>query len=111
VSNPRDLRSKRVSQPSFDSRHHHHWTLCVELLVRAVHTVDNALRLTHYATPVRVQNTSNIISWSFTQGDASTVDIVVTNSNNQTLNGNFSIARSVPVSQEVCLALCSLSTF
>jgi len=28
------------------------------------------------------------------------VDIVVSNSNNQTLNGNFSIARSVPVSQE-----------
>ncbi|KAN0103645.1 hypothetical protein V8E52_011783 [Russula decolorans] len=47
-----------------------------------------------------VQNTSNLISWSFTQGDAATVDIVVSNSNNQTLNGNFSIARSVPVSQE-----------
>lgn len=28
------------------------------------------------------------------------MDIVVVNSNNQTLNGNFSIARSVPVSQE-----------
>ena len=79
--------------------------------MRAVHTVDNALRLTHHGTPVRVQNTSNLISWSYTQGDPATVDIVVTNSNNQTLNGNFSIARSVPVSQEVCLTLCSLSTF
>jgi len=73
------------------------------------HSRYNALRLTHHAAPVRVQNTSNLISWSYTQGDPSSVDIVVTNSNNQTLNGNFSIARSVPVSQEVCLALCSIS--
>lgn len=74
--------------------------------MRAVHTVDNALRLTYHVISVRVQNTSNIISWSFTQGDGpgdpSTVDIVITNTNNQTLNGNFSTARSVPVSQEVC---------
>jgi hypothetical protein len=74
-----------------------------------MHIVDNALRLTHHAVPVRVQNTSNLISWTYTQGDPSSVDIVVNNSNNQTLNGNFSIARSVPVSQEVFLALCSLS--
>ena len=73
--------------------------------MRAVHRVDNALRLTYHVISVRVQNTSNIISWSFTQGDPSTVDIVITNTNNQTLNGNFSIARSVPVSQEVCYLL------
>lgn len=47
-----------------------------------------------------VQNTSNLISWTYTQGAPATVDIVVINSNNQTLNGNFSIARSVPVSSE-----------
>ena len=93
----------------FDSRDLHHWTVCVKLLVRVVHTIDNASCLAHHSTSVRVQNTSNIISWSYTQGDPSTVDIVVTNSNNQTLNGNFSIARSVPVSQAVYLALCSLS--
>ncbi|KAF8466043.1 hypothetical protein DFH94DRAFT_639426 [Russula ochroleuca] len=47
-----------------------------------------------------VQNTSNLISWTYTTGGPASVDIVVNNSNNQTLNGNFSIARSVPVSQE-----------
>ncbi|KAH9995218.1 hypothetical protein BJV77DRAFT_235898 [Russula vinacea] len=47
-----------------------------------------------------VQNTSNLISWTYGSGDPSSVDIIVNNSNNQTLNGNFSIARSVPVSQE-----------
>ncbi|KAI9447078.1 hypothetical protein F5148DRAFT_1020530 [Russula earlei] len=47
-----------------------------------------------------VQNTSNIISWSYTSGDPTSVDIIVTNSDNQTLNGAFSIARGVPVSQE-----------
>jgi hypothetical protein len=77
--------------------------------VRAVHTVDNALRLTRPAAPVRVQNTSNLISWTYNPGDPSTVDIVINNSNNQTLNGNFSIARSVPVSSEVCSALRSLN--
>jgi hypothetical protein len=95
----------------FDSRHLYYWTFSDELLVRAVHAVDNALRLTHDATPVRVQNTSNQISWTYTQGDPTSVDIIVNNSNNQTLNGNFSIARNVPVSQEVCLALFSLSMF
>jgi hypothetical protein len=47
-----------------------------------------------------VQNTSNLISWTYTQGDPSSVDVIVTNDNNQTLNGAFSIARGVPVSQE-----------
>ena len=58
---------------------------------------------------LRVQNTSNLISWTYTQGDPSSVDIIVTNSDNATLNGAFSIARSVPVSQEVWLALLSFS--
>lgn len=79
--------------------------------MRAVHTVDIELRLTHHASPFRVQNTSNRISWTYAAGDPSSVDIVVTNSNNQTLNGNFSIARSVPVSQEVWLAFCLLSQY
>ncbi|KAH9979824.1 hypothetical protein BJV74DRAFT_732618, partial [Russula compacta] len=47
-----------------------------------------------------VQDASNLISWTYTQGDPSSVDIIVSNANNQTLNGNFSIARDVPVSQE-----------
>jgi hypothetical protein len=52
------------------------------------------------ATSYWVQGTSNRIAWNYNSGDPSSVDIVITNSNNQTLNGNFSIARSVPVSQE-----------
>ncbi|KAI0259482.1 hypothetical protein BC834DRAFT_846706 [Gloeopeniophorella convolvens] len=47
-----------------------------------------------------VQNISNTISWSFSQGDPSPVDIIVTNGDNRTLNGDFSIARFVNVSQE-----------
>jgi len=58
---------------------------------------------------LRVQNVSNLISWTYTQGDPSSVDIIVTNSNNATLNGAFSIARAVPVSQEVWLAMLSSS--
>ena len=58
---------------------------------------------------LRVQYSSNIIEWTYTQGDPPTVDVVITNSDNQTLNGAFSIARGVPVSQEVWLALLSSS--
>jgi hypothetical protein len=47
-----------------------------------------------------VQNDSNTIQWSYTPGDPTPVDIIITNENNQTLNGDFSIARFVPVSQE-----------
>jgi len=47
-----------------------------------------------------VQNDSNTIQWSYTPGDPTPVDIILTNGNNQTLNGDFSIARFVPVSQE-----------
>jgi len=47
-----------------------------------------------------VQFTTNTISWTFASGDSTSVDIIISNSNNQTLNGNFSIARAVPVSQE-----------
>jgi len=52
------------------------------------------------ATEYWVQFTTNTISWQFTQGDPSSVDIIINNVNNVTLNGNFSIARAVPVSQE-----------
>ncbi|KAI0300061.1 hypothetical protein B0F90DRAFT_575031 [Multifurca ochricompacta] len=52
-----------------------------------------------------VQNTSNTIQWTYNQGDPTPVDIIITNQANQTLNGDFSIARFVPVSQEVWLAL------
>ncbi|KAI9439412.1 hypothetical protein BJY52DRAFT_1096204, partial [Lactarius psammicola] len=47
-----------------------------------------------------VQNVSNTIQWTFNPGDPTPVDIIITNQNNQTLNGDFSIARFVPVSQE-----------
>lgn len=52
----------------------------------------------------RVQNDSNTIDWTYTAGDPNPVDIVVTNGNNQTLNGDFSIARFVQVSELVRLA-------
>lgn len=49
----------------------------------------------------RVQNTSNVITWTFTAGDPSPVDILVVNSDNTTLNGAFDIARFVDVSIQV----------
>lgn len=62
------------------------------------------LALLMFTFNARVQFTTNTISWTFTSGDPTSVDIIITNSNNQTLNGNFSIARAVPVSQEVYLS-------
>ncbi|KAH8991892.1 hypothetical protein EDB86DRAFT_1536539 [Lactarius hatsudake] len=47
-----------------------------------------------------VQNASNMIQWTYNSGDPTPVDIIITNQNNQTLNGDFSIVRFVPVSQE-----------
>jgi len=47
-----------------------------------------------------IQFDSNNISWSYTSGDPTPVDILVTNGDNATLNGDFSIARYVPVSQQ-----------
>jgi len=47
-----------------------------------------------------VQNQSNVIDWTYTQGDPNPVDIIITNGNNQTLNGDFSIARFVQVSDQ-----------
>jgi hypothetical protein len=52
----------------------------------------------------RVQNVSNVIDWTYNSGDPNPVDIIVTNGNNQTLNGDFSIAQFVQVSDQVCLA-------
>jgi hypothetical protein len=56
---------------------------------------------------IRVQDASNEIQWTYAAGDPTPVDIIVTNQANQTLNGAFSIARFVPVSQEVWLASLS----
>ncbi|TFY80222.1 hypothetical protein EWM64_g3790 [Hericium alpestre] len=42
-----------------------------------------------------VQNISNTISWTYSPGDPSPVDIIVTNTENTTLNGEFSIAQFV----------------
>ncbi|RDX41591.1 hypothetical protein OH76DRAFT_1489352 [Lentinus brumalis] len=39
-----------------------------------------------------VQNTTNTITWQFSQGDPNPIDIVLVNANNRTLNGPFSIA-------------------
>ncbi|EJF60202.1 hypothetical protein BD309DRAFT_1046369 [Dichomitus squalens] len=47
-----------------------------------------------------VQNQTNVITWQFNQGDPSPIDIVVINSNNATLNGAFSIAQFVNISQQ-----------
>ncbi|KAI0028657.1 hypothetical protein K488DRAFT_37907, partial [Vararia minispora EC-137] len=47
-----------------------------------------------------VQNTSNTISWTATSADPASVDVIVTNTNNQTLNGDFSIARFLNTSSE-----------
>lgn len=60
---------------------------------------------------LRVQGVSNLIQWTYSSGDPSSVDIIVNNANNQTLNGNFSIARNVPVSQEVWFTLLLLSQY
>ncbi|KAH9851279.1 hypothetical protein C2E23DRAFT_831876 [Lenzites betulinus] len=61
--------------------------------------VANALDITGPSeTSYWVQNTSNTITWTFSQGDPSLVNIDVVNSNNRTLNGAFSIASSVNVS-------------
>jgi len=45
-----------------------------------------------------VEFTSNNISWSFTEGDPNPVSIIVTNSNETFLNGEFSIAEFVDLS-------------
>jgi len=47
-----------------------------------------------------VQFQSNTISWGFDQGDPSPISIIITNSNNSFLNGAFSIAQFVDVSQQ-----------
>ncbi|KAI0791070.1 hypothetical protein C8Q75DRAFT_759187 [Abortiporus biennis] len=47
-----------------------------------------------------VQNISNVITWTFTQGDPNPISIVITNSNSSLLNGNFSIAEFVDVSTQ-----------
>ncbi|EKM52415.1 uncharacterized protein PHACADRAFT_176428 [Phanerochaete carnosa HHB-10118-sp] len=45
-----------------------------------------------------VQNMSNTITWTFAQGDPSPVNIVIVNVDNATLNGPFSIASDVDLS-------------
>lgn len=47
-----------------------------------------------------MQNTSNVIVWTYTPGDPSPVDVLVVNSDNSTLNGPFSIAQFVDVSMQ-----------
>lgn len=51
----------------------------------------------------RVQDTTNNITWTYTAGSPNPINIIVFNQNNATLNGNFSIASYVNVSQEVCI--------
>lgn len=55
----------------------------------------------------RVQDTTNTITWSYSAGDPSPINIFVNNLQNTTLNGNFSIATYVNVSAEVRLVSCS----
>ncbi|KAI0724669.1 hypothetical protein C8Q72DRAFT_857511, partial [Fomitopsis betulina] len=47
-----------------------------------------------------VQDTTNTITWSYSAGDPSPINIFVNNLQNTTLNGNFSIATYVNVSAE-----------
>ncbi|CAL1698421.1 unnamed protein product [Somion occarium] len=47
-----------------------------------------------------VQNTSNVINWTFEQGDPNPASIIVTNSNNTFLNGAFSIAEFLDLSNK-----------
>ncbi|PCH43183.1 hypothetical protein WOLCODRAFT_25771 [Wolfiporia cocos MD-104 SS10] len=47
-----------------------------------------------------VQYTSNTITWTYSSGDPSPIDIVVFNEHNVTLDGNFSIAQYVDVSTQ-----------
>ncbi|KAJ3475276.1 hypothetical protein NLI96_g11943 [Meripilus lineatus] len=47
-----------------------------------------------------VQNASNVITWNFAAGDSNPISIIVTNANNTFLNGAFSIAEFVDLSQK-----------
>ncbi|KZT64207.1 hypothetical protein DAEQUDRAFT_718421 [Daedalea quercina L-15889] len=47
-----------------------------------------------------VQYETNTITWNYNAGDPSLIDIIVSNIDNTTLNGNFSIAQYVNVSAE-----------
>ncbi|CDO77492.1 hypothetical protein BN946_scf184902.g26 [Trametes cinnabarina] len=63
--------------------------------------VTNALQiLSPSSSSYWVQNTSNTITWQFSQGDPSPISITVVNANNATLNGAFSIANFVNVSTQ-----------
>ncbi|KAH9922203.1 uncharacterized protein B0H18DRAFT_879565, partial [Fomitopsis serialis] len=48
-----------------------------------------------------VQNQTNTITWDYTPGDPNPIDIVVSNTQNTTLNGNFSIAQYVNLTTQV----------
>ncbi|KAI0698172.1 Ser-Thr-rich glycosyl-phosphatidyl-inositol-anchored membrane family-domain-containing protein [Cerioporus squamosus] len=48
-----------------------------------------------------VQNTTNTITWQFSQGDPSSFNIYLVNGNNQTLNGPFAIASVVNASDQI----------
>ncbi|KAH9924239.1 hypothetical protein B0H21DRAFT_764936 [Amylocystis lapponica] len=47
-----------------------------------------------------VQFTSNVITWTYTSGDPNPISIIVSNSNNSYLNGDFSISQYVDVSTQ-----------
>ncbi|KIY53340.1 hypothetical protein FISHEDRAFT_68951 [Fistulina hepatica ATCC 64428] len=47
-----------------------------------------------------VQNLSNVISWSYSSGDPNPISIVIVAKNSTTLNGDYSIAEYVEVSEE-----------
>ncbi|KAL7278755.1 hypothetical protein PYCCODRAFT_1426324 [Trametes coccinea BRFM310] len=63
--------------------------------------VTNALQiLSPSASSYWVQNTSNTITWQFSDGDPNPISINVVNANNATLNGVFTIANFVNVSTQ-----------
>lgn len=99
-----NVRHACISYYVIHSRHHYHLAVRLQLLVCHVKRAFCVASLTSLFSLFRVQNDSNTIDWTYTSGDPNPVDILVTNGNNQTLNGDFSIARFVQVSELVCLA-------
>ncbi|KAG8908227.1 hypothetical protein FRB99_008292 [Tulasnella sp. 403] len=71
------------------------------LAVLAVAPVASAITVTGPSSEKYwVFGSSNQITWTYSQGDPNPVTITVTNQNTEFLNGNFSIAQFVSVSQE-----------
>ena len=77
-----------------------HWPRCQLLLVSTCSLRgprNYSLTLIAY----RVQNTSKVITWTYTQGDPSPITILITNDDTNVLNGAFSVAEYIDISAQV----------